>query len=87
MQATKKVNVFPEADIEAIQKNLGRINNIIAISWKFVPGRLEVTGILDDDELLTFTHSKSALAYLDGFLEGYNLGFGDGREGNDFDVD
>ena len=46
---------------------------------EFQPGELEITGLLDNDEPVVFGHSKSAMAFLDGFLEGYNLGRDDAQ--------
>lgn len=74
MTKTHTPRVFPERDIRDIEVALSRINNLLGISWEFRPGELEVIGLLDGGEPVTFGHSKSAMAFLDGFLEGYNVG-------------
>ena len=77
--------LFEERDIDRIEIILTQICNVVDISWEFFNSEVRVDGLLENDESLVLGHPRSAVAFLEGFMEGYNLGFGDGREnGNSF---
>jgi len=70
--------LFDHFQIKTITNILGRINHLTEIDWKFTNDTLVVNGIEKDS--ITFTHPKSAKAFLDAYLIGYDHGYSDGRD-------
>ena len=68
---------FDDQSVRNLTAKLDQIAQVSNIQWEFRGDELIVTGL--DDEPVTFGHWKSATAFIDGYLMGYNHGFGDGR--------
>lgn len=70
---------FSDLDIVRIKDKMGLVEQFTRVSYEFSEEGLRITvdGVEGD---FTFTHPASARAFLDAFMEGYNMGYGDGRE-------
>lgn len=71
--------LFSKEDITRLTAKLQELNDVLNLSWEFFDNELVVHGF--NEKEIVFTHPKSARAYLDGFTEGYNLGYRDGCSG------
>ncbi len=77
---------FTEGDVTRLEQVLGVLANAADVSWEWHGLReLVVCGLTA--EPVTFTHPRPALAYLEGFGDGYDAGFGDGNRYRDEDGD
>ncbi len=76
---TREQTSFQDRFIRELEETLLTMQEFADIRWEFIEGdgamTLEVSGLADQP--LTFTHSKSARAYLDGYLAGYDQGRND----------
>lgn len=77
--AAKPIKFF-EQNKDELTELLGKVLNVSEIGYEFKDDTLILKGLLDSEEAITFTHPNSAKAFLDGYLLGYDHGFGDGRK-------
>lgn len=78
IEKLEKRVAFDDRTIQFLEGLLQRVvHDVGDLDWKFSEGELTVWGI--GSEPITFTHRKSAQAFLDGYLLGYDEGFASGR--------
>jgi len=70
---------FSQKSLNSLIQKCRELVHILAIDWDYDEDRDLWLLSLENEEVLEFTHSKSAHAWLDAFLQGYNKGFKDGR--------
>jgi hypothetical protein len=77
--------VFHEKAKQGLKEVLARVAQLpgVDITWGYNIdySELVISGIKGGD--ITFTHPARARTYLDGLLDGFDLGFGAGRDSND----
>jgi hypothetical protein len=78
-QTERRAPFFAERAKDEIISKLNTISQFMKLEYEFT----EDEGLrlsIEEEETIYFSHPNSAMAYLDGFLLGYDFGFGDGRE-------
>ncbi len=79
-QQAKKSTVtdhFTDSDVTEVLDLLKAVNEITEIGWEFKEHGLVVTGLDEGVSEVTLSHPRSARAYLDAYLLGYNHGRSD----------
>jgi hypothetical protein len=84
-QNREKRSSFPPDRQRELEIKLGRLANICNDLWwewdgegTLIIGGIEIGDFTKEDEV-PITHFKSARALLDGFLAGYDMGYGHGK--------
>lgn len=69
---------FDDRWLDTIQNKLDEVGQIIGVSWDYDPQHDNIQVVIEGEELI-FGHPRSAIAFIDGLLDGYNHGFAAGR--------
>ena len=73
-----RVPLFDDRAVEEIIDRIDRVGHVVSIHYEFnaTDGlRLDI----EREGAAYFSNPRTAMAYLDAFLLGYDFGFGDGR--------
>ena len=71
---------WTDRDKDDLTAKLREVLNFTEIEWEFTDEGLRIEGLPYGNEVITISHPRSARAMLDGYLWGYDAGYGDGNK-------